>query len=114
MAIPKHPIVWHEYLTPQWIGGGAVVALLAWFGWLYPLIPVTLVGWVAAVVSGFFVGAWAVLCVAAILWLQRQTRFIWIARSAGIFVALSLGIGIFAAAYQVQSLLTENFSYFGR
>lgn len=85
-----------------------------WFGWLYPLIPVTAAGWVAAVGSGLFVGLWAALCVAAIFWLQRQTRFVWACKLAGVLVAVSSGVGIFATAYMLQAFLNQNFSYFGR
>ncbi len=110
----EHPTIWREFHTPKWVAGGAVGVLVLWFSWLYPLVPVTTVGWVAAVGSGLIVGVWAVLCISAVLWLRRQSQFVWVCKLAGILIAVSLGAGIFATAYFLQVFLTQNFSYFGR
>jgi len=110
----EHTGTWREFFTPQWVGGGAVTILVLWFGWLYPLVPVTAAGWVVELGSGLLVGVWTILCVAMLLWLQRQTKFVWACRAAGVVVAVSLGGVIFASAYSTQAFLTQNFSYFGR
>jgi hypothetical protein len=58
----------------------------------------------------FFYG-WA--CIETILWLQVQTRLVLIAKAAGVLVALSLGVGVFAAAYYGRQYVLGNFGYFG-
>ena len=105
-------------LTPgQKFGVAALVVavgLAFWVGWLYPLWPTTVVGWIAVFISGVAVVAWAAGCVVAILWLQRQREHVLLFKFVGVVVALSLGVGIFAAAFEARAFISGNFSYFGR
>jgi hypothetical protein len=88
--------------------------LISWFGWLYPLVPKTPVGWVVAVLSGVVVFFYGWACIEAIIWLQARRRLKILFNSIGALVALSLGCGVFAAAYWAREFVSGNFSYFGR
>lgn len=91
-----------------------IVGPLFWFAMLYPLLPKTTLGWIAGTMSGAMVGFWAVGSAVLITWLQRQKRYVLLCKSIGAVVAVLLGIGIFWLALKGQSLIVENFSYFGR
>lgn len=94
---------------------GVVACLLAlWLAWLYPLVPTTSLGWLAVIGSGLAVIAWSGLCTVTLLWLQRQQRNVLLFKSIGVVVALSLGAGIFGAAYAAKDFSSKNFAYFGR
>jgi hypothetical protein len=114
MTASGYTVEWRELLTPQWIAGCAFGVPVSWFVALFPLMPITAVGWVAELGSSFMVGLWAVGCAAAILWLQRRTRFVWVCMFAGTLVAVSLGAFIIATVYAMEMFLPHNFSYFGR
>ena len=89
------------------------IVLLFWFGWLYPLLPKTPTGWLIETFAGVFVFFYGWSCIEIILWLQVQTRLVVIAKAVGLLVALSLGVGVFAAAYYGQQYVSGNFEYFG-
>lgn len=114
MSASEQIAAWREFVSPRWIAAGLVAELLLWFGWMYPLVPITTLGWMVAVVSGILVGLCAALCVSIILWLQRQKKFVWLCRIAGVVVAVSLGLGIFTAAYSARDFFGQNLSYFGK
>ena len=90
------------------------IGLVLWFGALYPLLPKSLKGWVAATAAGLIVLLWAALCVAALKWLQRQDTHRWFYRGVGVVVAISLGVGILRAAIYSRHFIESNFSYFGK
>jgi hypothetical protein len=94
--------------------GAAVVGEVVWFLALYPLVPSTGRGWVAAAASGLAVTAWAATCIVALVWLERQQRFRLLFRAAGALLAVSLGVGVFGAAYEAREFITANASYFAR
>ena len=96
------------------VGAGIAVALVCWLLALYPLVPSTARGWSAAIVSGLLAIAWAGACSAALLWLQKRRRHGLLFKAIGVMLALSLGAGIFAAAFEARAFLSANFSYFGR
>jgi hypothetical protein len=87
---------------------------VVWFLALYPLIPNTGHGWFAAVATGFAVTAWAAACSGLLLWFKKQQRYVLLFRALGLLVAVSLGVGIFAAAYEAREFISANSSYFGR
>jgi hypothetical protein len=93
---------------------GVVAGLFLWLGWLYPLLPTTVLGWVAAIGSGLLAIVWSGVRVAVLLWLQKQQHHVLLFKSIGVAVALSLGVGVFAGAYAAREFLSSNFSYFGR
>ena len=97
-----------------WVFGSGIGGFAFWFGILYPLIPTTPMGWLIEVAAGIMVALWATVSILAIGWLQRQTRHATIFRLIGVGIAISLGVGIFLIAVNVQALMAENFSYFGR
>ena len=105
-------------LTPlqgaAFIAGVVVIGLVCWFLALYPLIPSTPQGWFSAVASGLVVIAWAAICVVALQWLQRRQRYVLFFKGIGAIVAISLGLGVFCAAYEARDFLATNYSYFGR
>ena len=89
------------------VGGG----LFLWLALLYPLWPVSGLGWLAAIGSGLMVIAWAALCVLAIHWLNKQQRHVIFFKVVGVVVALSLGVGVFLGASTARDFMTKNFSY---
>jgi hypothetical protein len=93
---------------------GVLVGLALRLAWLYPLLPATDLGWFAVAGSGLVVMAWACICIVFILWLLRQQSLVLFFKSVGAVVALSLGVGAFAAAYGARAFFTAKLSYFGR
>jgi hypothetical protein len=88
--------------------------LVFWFLALYPLLPKSLVGWVAATVAGLVVLLWGAVCIGALTWLQRQETHRWFYRSAGVAIAMSLGVGVLCGVIYSRSFIESNFSYFGK
>jgi hypothetical protein len=96
------------------MASACALVVLFWFGWLYPLVPSSAVGWVIELFSGVAVFLYGWACIEAILWLQSQKQYEILYKLIGAIVALSLGGGIFGAAYFAQEFVARNFSYFGR
>jgi len=84
-----------------------------WLLLLYPLLPVTSTGWIAALLSGAMVTGWVCACGFALIWLQAQQRYVLFFRAIGALVAVSLGGGVFLAVYFARDFVSTNFSYFG-
>jgi len=75
-------------------------------------MPKTLSGWLVEAVAGVVVFFYGWACIEIILWLQARTDQIIQAKALGILVALSLGAGVFVAAYFGRQFLVANFEYF--
>ncbi|NML47488.1 hypothetical protein HHL11_27305 [Ramlibacter sp. G-1-2-2] len=98
----------------DWRASAACLAagLLLWFAWLYPLLPRTRNGWIAAFVFGTVVIVFAALATFLIFWLGERTRFVFLCKVAAVVLALALGAAILAAAYWQQQFLRQDFGYF--
>lgn len=97
-----------------WSAAVAVAGQVFWFLALYPLVPSTPRGWAAATAAGLAVTLWAAACIAALQWIQARHRHAWAFKAIGLVIALSLGLGVFAAAFQARAFISANASYFGR
>ena len=94
----------------QELGGTCLVVVIVWFVWLYPLVPNTLVGLIAELVSGILVFLYGWACVSAINWLLASSRFAILSKATAVLIALLLGVGIFTAAYFARDFVLCNFN----
>ena len=92
----------------------ALAGLVGWFLALYPLVPHTRQGWLAAVASGLAVTVWAAVCSVILVWFERRPHHKLLHRMLGFIVAVSLGLGVFGAAFKAREFISANSSYFGR
>jgi hypothetical protein len=93
---------------------GVIVGPIFLLAMAYPLIPTTTMGWLVGAVAGIILGLWAVMSAFAIHWLSRQKRWPLAYKAVALLLALSLGVGIFWIALNMQGFITSNASYFGR
>ncbi len=88
------------------------IVIVLWFLALYPLLPTTLLGLCAAILSGTAIFFWIWASVELLIWLDRPHKHAVIFKLVGYPIACSLGIGVFVAAYFAREFLSQNFSYF--
>jgi hypothetical protein len=91
---------------------GLALELGLWVLALYPLTPTTSTGWCAVLLAGFVVFLWVWGCLEMLLWLDRPRLYRAYYKALGYPVAVSLGVGVFAAAYIARDFIAHNFSYF--
>jgi hypothetical protein len=78
---------------------------------LHPLVPSNWIGFVIELVAGAAVGGAIYLAARLIWWLSGQTKHLVLCRIAAVLIALSVGIGVFLAAYELRGTLSHNFHY---
>ena len=100
-------------LPKRWMYGAIAFLLLeaAWFMLLHPLVPSNWTGFAVELIAGAVVGGAIYLAARAILWLSNRPKYPALRRIASLVVALSVGIAVFLAAYELRTTLSDNFHY---
>lgn len=86
--------------------------VILWFLALYPLVPKTALGRVVATASGVVIFFWCWACTEIIIRLERLGKKSLAFKIIGYPVAISLGAGVFVAAYLSSGFISKHFSYF--
>ena len=97
----------------SWLARLAIILGLeaCWFALLHPLVPSTLLGFIAEFAAGLVVFALVYGGAQAIIWLQGRPAHRNLTRVISVVIAIGMGVVIFAAAYACQVFLGRNFTY---
>lgn len=91
--------------------GVVVVAMIAWFALLHPLVPSSVLGLVIEVLAGLVALGLVYGGIRAIIWLQTLTAPRAIVVGASVLIAFAVGVGIFVSAYVCRTYWAGSFTY---
>ena len=88
-----------------------VIALIAWFALLHPLVPSSVSGLVIEVLAGLVAFGLLYGGIRAVVWLQTLTGHRALVVCASVVIALAVGGGIFVSAYVCRTYWAGSFTY---
>jgi len=89
-----------------------IIFCVVLLGFMYPLIPKTLNGWLAFITLAVFLLVWILISIYLIKWLDEREKFKFFYKFFAVLVAISLGLLIFIISVKLKYFIGLNFTYF--
>lgn len=110
MIGPPYPNPRPRFNVLGWIAAFAVIEI-AWFAFVWPMIPSTLLGLSVEAIFPFLIAGYVFLVILAITRLNTTVSNRKLFKTLRAILGLSVGPAIFVTAYYFQTFMEANFQY---